>query len=320
MSMRCPSLSELPPPPPGKTGWPWAEESPQLPDRMPDGQPWPKISIVTPSLNQGQFIEETIRSVLLQGYPNLEYIIIDGESKDGAVQIIKKYSKWLTFWVSEPDKGQAHGINKGWKISSGSLLGWLNSDDLLLPRAFRMIGIAHRNHPNSLIVGDVINFNTDSDRNELIKQYGVTFSNIVGDWRARWLWHQPGIYFPRNPLMAVGLLDESLHLSFDFDLLCRILQQTNVHYLRIPIAKFRIHPYAKTQLFSSEKLKEEMQIVYRRYADKVPRAKAFWAVKDGMESLRKGQYKDGLEILIKGIRAHFLGATIDIIRMLINLL
>ena len=113
--MRCPTLKELPPSEAGKTGWPWTEESPQLPDNMPDGSPCPKISIVTPSLNQGQFIEETIRSVLLQGYPNLEYIIIDGGSTDGSVDIIKKYEKWLAYWITEPDRDQGHAINKGFE-------------------------------------------------------------------------------------------------------------------------------------------------------------------------------------------------------------
>ena len=116
-AMQCPTLSELPSPPPGKTGWPWTEESRRLSSQTPDGRPWPRISVVTPSFNQGKFIEETIRSVLLQGYPNLEYFVFDGGSTDNSVEIIKKYSPWLTYWVSERDNGQSDAINRGLKMS-----------------------------------------------------------------------------------------------------------------------------------------------------------------------------------------------------------
>ena len=127
--MLCPYLKQLPNPPISKTDWPWTQESPQLPVRMPYGSNWPKISIVTPSFNQGKFIEETIRSVLLQGYPNFEYIIIDGGSTDGSLEIIKKYAKWITYSVSESDNGQTHAINKGFKRATGEIVAWLNSDD-----------------------------------------------------------------------------------------------------------------------------------------------------------------------------------------------
>ena len=105
--MTCPQLDDLPAAPPGKTGWPWTEASSSLTRADEIGAPWPRISIVTPSYNQGLFIEETIRSVLLQGYPNLEYVVIDGGSTDQSVEIIEKYQPWLTYWISEKDNGQA---------------------------------------------------------------------------------------------------------------------------------------------------------------------------------------------------------------------
>ena len=105
---------------------------------MPDAN-YPRISIVTPSYNQGQFIEQTIRSVLLQNYPNLEYIIIDGGSTDNTVETIEKYEQYITYWVSEPDRGQSHAINKGFARCTGEIMAWLNSDDLYLPSALKSL-------------------------------------------------------------------------------------------------------------------------------------------------------------------------------------
>ena len=143
--MCCVRLAELPPPPTGSTGWPWTEESSQLPATMRDGRPWPCISIVTPSLNQGQFIEETIRSVLLQGYPDLEYTIMDGGSTDNSVEIIKKYEPWIAHWESKRDRGQAHAINKGLNCSTGYWFQNINSDDVLSLGALGTVAAAPSN-------------------------------------------------------------------------------------------------------------------------------------------------------------------------------
>ena len=125
-------IDQLPAPPKGKKGWPWTVQTDLPKETMPNGEPWPRISLVTPSYNQGRYIEETIRSVLLQNYPNLEYVIIDGGSTDETLAILQKYEHWLTYWASEPDHGQSHAINKGFQRCTGTILNWLCSDDILL--------------------------------------------------------------------------------------------------------------------------------------------------------------------------------------------
>jgi len=266
---RCPTLEQLPPPPPNKTGWPWTEQSPQLPDTMLDGQPWPRLSIVTPSYNQGQYIEETIRSVLVQGYPRLEYIIIDGGSTDDSVDIIRRYSPWLTHWVSEPDRGQAHAINKGFARSTGDMLAWINSDDLYLPSAVRHVAEWHARDPGAILLGDVENFSDDEFRSYLITQRNVTLGNLVEAWNGRSTWHQPGIFVPRSASELAGPLDEGLRYAFDRDWLCRLTQHMGVSYLGVPIARFRLHAMQKTFAEVPEAMPEILQVT-QRYWQLVP--------------------------------------------------
>jgi glycosyltransferase involved in cell wall biosynthesis len=235
---------------------------------MPDGHSWPRLSIVTPSYNQGQYIEETIRSVLLQGYPNLEYLIVDGGSTDESIEIIRRYQKWLNYWVSEPDRGQAHAINKGFYKCTGDIVGWINSDDILLPQAAERVANAFVKQPYSILFGQVINSFDYFGFGQLMHPRNITFETIIEPWRYDMFWHQPGLYVPRGLSLQVGPLDESLRYTFDWDWLCRLLQLATVEYLNQPIARFRYHSASKTVAEMRHWLPEEA-IVARRYWPKV---------------------------------------------------
>jgi glycosyltransferase involved in cell wall biosynthesis len=264
--MHCPALNQLPSPPPNKTDWPWTEQSPSLPDQMPDGRPWPKISIVTPSYNQGQFLEETIRSVLLQGYPNLEYIVIDGGSADDSLNIIHKYEPWITYWISEPDRGQAHAINKGFAKCTGDLLGWLNSDDFLLSEALTYLAKAYVQHQEAILLGDVLHFTDLGDYARVAEQRNITFQNMVNVWTlytSEAGWSQQGTYVPRKLYQQVGGVDETLRYVFDYDWMCQLLQAAPVYYLHTAIAGYRKHDTSKTVAETPAWLPEVTKVVHR---------------------------------------------------------
>ena len=252
--MRCPTLTELPPPPPGKTGWPfdaaqdrpWTEESPQLPDAMPDGRPWPRVSIVTPSNNQGQFIEETIRSVLLQGYPNLEYIVMDGGSTDNSVEIIRKYEPWLSYWRTGPDGGQAAAIAEGFRHATGEILAWLNSDDRYRPGALVRVAHFFTTHPNVVLGNGDVNY-IDAEGCFLKRLYAVRPNRLLTANLGKHSWPQQGCFWRRWAYERAGGLDGSLRFCMDRDLFIRL---TGIGPSRRipgpPLADFRIHDRAKS--------------------------------------------------------------------------
>jgi glycosyltransferase involved in cell wall biosynthesis len=247
--MQCPTLSDLPKPPSGRTGWPWTEESNRLPSRGPEGGSWPRLSVITPSFNQGQFIEETIRSILLQGYPNLEYFLMDGGSTDGSVEIIEKYSPWLSYWVSQSDHGQSDAINRGLMLASGDFATWINSDDLLSKNALvehaSRIGFA----PDTVYVGNCFYIDKTG---KVLSLYRGTVQSLEDLVRVKTIWFagghivQPEVMFPRELYLTVGGLDCNMHFAMDFDLWGKFfLAGASFQYTDIPFGMFRRHPDQK---------------------------------------------------------------------------
>jgi hypothetical protein len=265
MGTHPPLLAELPAPPPGKTGWPWTTQGPLAAA----DESWPRISIVTPSYNQGRFIEETIRSVLLQGYPNLEYIVMDGGSTDESPAVIQKYAAWIDYWVSQPDKGQSDAISQGFARATGDVIAWLNSDDLYLPGALAAVGTAYRANPGTIVAGDVLNFHQDTGHRRLVTHQDITLSQVVRFWKGR-VWHQPGLLFPRVHYVKTQGLDESLRYAMDYDLLCQLLAIASVSYCGFLVVQFRIHSVSKTTLQAGVGFLLENSRVSQRYWHHLP--------------------------------------------------
>jgi glycosyltransferase involved in cell wall biosynthesis len=260
--MRCPALHDLPPPPPGKTGWPWTEPGTPFPDLMPDGRPWSKVSIVTPSWNQGPFLEETIRSVLLQGHPNLEYLVIDGGSTDESIAIIRKYEPWLTYWVSERDDGQSHAINKGFARATGEICGWVNSDDLYERDALQRVATYFADTPEcDLLYGNGWYVDEAGEKTEpcsWIRPYDrrlfLTTNFIL----------QPAAFWRRTLWDRAGELEIVHHWAMDWEWLLRATALGQPHYLRIDLARWRVRPGIKT-LAGGWARRAEIAAISRRY-------------------------------------------------------
>lgn len=229
----------LPPGPDHRTGWPWV---PSDGSYAGDAGDWPRISIVTPSYNQGAFLEETIRSVLMQGYPNLEYIVIDGGSTDESVSVIRKYEKWLAHWVSEPDEGQAHAINKGLRLCTGEIFQFVNSDDYLAPGALECVAREFRGGDS--FAGCVVDF----DDKQCVRRAcrDLVPRNFIR-LPPGFLYHQPGVWLRTSYVRQLNGFDATLRYKFDWELMIRYLERwPKVTYSDESLVYFRLHPASKT--------------------------------------------------------------------------
>ena len=219
---------------------------------------FPKISIVTPSYNQAQFLERTILSVLNQNYPNLEYIIIDGGSTDGSVEIIKKYEKYLAYWVSEKDRGQSHALNKGFQRATGELVGWQNSDDIYLPDAFKKVADVYKENSHYDVYFGNMYF-IDNDDNIFRDMRFVKFSPISLIYEGTILANQSA-FISRSVFDRFGCLSESHKFTMDYEFWVRI-RKSKFYFIREFLGCFRLHKDAKSSTIKDIGLLEHRMVL-----------------------------------------------------------
>ncbi len=219
------------------------------------------VSIVTPSFNQARFLEETIRSVLSQDYPHIEYIVVDGGSTDDSIEIIQRYQERLAAWVSEPDHGQTDAINKGFALAHGDILAWLNSDDTYEPWAVTEAVAFFKAHPEvGLVYGDA---NFINEKGEVIGRFPAAQTSYMKLRRGYVHIPQQAAFFRSGLWKEVGPLDTSFYFAMDYDLWVRLAAKAPLVYVPRVWANFRLHGDAKT-ILADDRCWPEMIRVHRR--------------------------------------------------------
>jgi len=276
-------LKDLPAPPPGKKGWPWDEETPQDPEIA---QPQaPLVTIVTPSYNQAEFLEETLRSVLLQNYPNLEYIVMDGGSTDGSADIIRKYEKHLSYWTSEKDAGASDAIAKGFQRAAGSILAYLNSDDPYLPGALNTVAkIFQAQSSCDVVFGNT--YWTDPQGNVLAERRQTPL------WPLSYLYggsdlQQPSTFWRKDLYVKAGAMDPAYITAFDTELFFRFIAR-GAEFSHVPqfLSCFRIHPDSKSSTLMDRRTQELAKI--RQAHLKYPFESAYGSLMRTLGRLHRG--------------------------------
>lgn len=205
-----------------------------------------KLSIITPSYNQGDFIEKTILSVIQQPYSNVEYIIIDGGSTDHTVEVIKKYADKIHYWCSEKDRGQSHALNKGLARATGDVLAWINSDDYYEDSVFPLVMKLFEDPNVSIVHGDCMVHHTNGSPSWLVETGQVDHARLLRYWQPFFCPPQPSIFFRKSVLESVGPINESLHYAMDLDLWLKMSQRYPFTYLKELLSHYLIHDSSKS--------------------------------------------------------------------------
>ncbi len=309
MNMQHAHRIELPPAAPELTGWMSSANVPVSSAPIPDAAALPRITIVTPSFNQGQYLEATIRSVLLQDYPNLEYIIIDGGSDDASVDIIRKYAPWLSYWVSEPDRGQSHAINKGFAQAGGDLYAYLNSDDFYEPGALHACARAFmQGHP--WVCGRVRCWE---------EGVGDTpIPELPGNGFARWFLSCPvaqaGAFWSAELHRDAGPFREDLDFTMDYEFWMRLRFALHVtpYFVDQTVAHHRLHEQAKTIAQNARFVRESDPVreVYKQHLTPLQRLWLRGATRHrkarvrgarAITALKRGDYSTAAGLLLSAL-------------------
>jgi len=220
-----------------------------------------KVSIVTPSYNQGHFLKETIESVLNQTYSNIEYIVVDGNSKDNSAEILKSYQGRIDKIIIERDKGQSDAINKGFRLATGEIVGWLNSDDVLHPYCVEDIVAAYRENPRAAIIyGSTIDFIDEHSHKVGKETINIPDKGFLVKKSSSVI--QPGSFYNAAYLKKINFLDESLHYCMDLDLWLRLLNEGDIVACRQrPLALFRTYATNKSSTGAVKYSRERRKVL-----------------------------------------------------------
>jgi len=234
---------------------------------------YPKISIITPSYNQGHYLEETILSIIGQNYPNLEYIIIDGGSKDNSVEIIKKYEKYLTYWTSEPDRGHGHALNKGFHRSTGEIMAWINSDDKYHPDAFKKVAEIFDQFKD---VNWIVGKNSWWDDTGKMTSQKYIFKNIFDFLRGNYDWIQQESVFWRRSLWdkTGGKINENYRFMVDGELWCRFFLKDKLYHVDLLLSGYRSYGVNRAALnmdICNAEMRKAIHVMKRSWNEKILR-------------------------------------------------